>query len=466
LKALVMTAAPAVKSTRPPGPRDGLFGFATMRALLADILVGYPNLQRDYGDSVSLSIGPTPLFVFFHPDQIREVLVTEAKRIIRHPRTMSIFAQWNGPSVLIVEGEPWIRQRRLIQPAFQPRRYAEYAGLMTRAIDATVAGLASAVRHGPTELNVREVMTTLTLDIACQTFFATDLRDSAARIAQAVATLSRIAYRELTSPFVWPNWVPTRHNREKLAAMRVMDDVVWRIVKARRADGTDHGDLLSRLMAAVDEDGDGGRLTDEQIRNETMTLLLAGHDTTAAALEWFWYLLAEHPHVAARCREELTAVCGDRPVEFADLERLPYLNATIRETLRLYPPAFGVFLRQAAAELQIGGYTVPRGSLIALSSWVTHRDPRWYPDPTRFDPERFHPPRAESIPAGAWFPFGLGPRVCVGQGFAMVEMALVAARLLRAFEFTRVPNDPPPIPEMTAALRPKTPLRLRVEARS
>jgi len=232
-------------------------------------------------------------------------------------------------------------------------------------------------------------------------------------------------------------------------------------VKQRRAEGTDRGDLLSMLLAAVDEEGDGGRLDDRQVRDEAMTLLLAGHDTTAAGLEWICFLLARHPHVADRCREEIRQVVDHAGTGAIDVSRLSYVQATVKESLRLYPPAFGIFLRQAMKDLRLGGFDVPQGSLIMLSSYVTQRDERWFPDPEKFRPERFLTSEAARIPSGAYFPFGAGPRVCIGQAFAMSEMTLVAAALLEQGVFSMPPGMNDPTPKVLASLRPKEPLVLR-----
>ncbi len=220
------------------------------------------------------------------------------------------------------------------------------------------------------------------------------------------------------------------------------------------------------LLAAVDEESGGTRLNDRQVRDEATTLMLAGHDTTAAGLVWLWYNLARFPEVAGRCLAEVDSVAGQRNPVANDVGQLHYLVATIKESLRLYPPAIGIFLRQTTSDVVIGGIDVHKGALITLSSFVTQRDPRWYPESDRFDPERFLSDRSDEIPAGAYFPFGAGPRVCIGQAFAMTEMALVAATMLQAGEFTTVPGAHNPTLHVTLALRPKDRLMLRWKRRA
>ena len=450
----------------PPGPQDYFFGFRTAARMKSDVLGTYQWLQREYGDAVSFRTGPYRLFIFFHPEQVREVLVTRSKSIIRFPRVMQTFAQWNGNSILIAEGEQWIRQRRLVAPAFQPRRLEGYG----KAMVASARRLADRWRRdvcaaGYMSVDIDRAMTELTLDIICRTMFDDQPHENFDEINQAVSTLSQVAFHEMQAPVRWPLWLPTQFNRKKRQAMELLDKIVWQFVRQRRAEGQDRGDLLSMLLNAVDEKAGGGRLDDQQVRNEAMTLMLAGHDTTAAAMNWLWFNLAQYPEVAERCREEIESVVGERDPAAGDVDQLAFLHATVKETLRMYPPAIGVFLRQTTADVQIGGYDVPRGNLVTLSSFNTHHDPRWFPEPEQFDPHRFLPPREETIPPGAYFPFGAGPRVCIGESFATAEMILVTATLLREFDVALAPGTDHPGLKVVMALRPEEPLVLRFTPR-
>ena len=450
----------------PPGPNDYCLGLRSLSKIKADVLGGYEALHHNYGDSVSFRTGPYRFYIFFHPDQVREVLVKYAKSMIRLPRVMQTFAQWNGNSVLIAEGEQWIRQRRLVQPAFQPRRMEHYGQTMVASARRLVDSWRDAFdRQGYMDVDIDQTMTSLTLSIICQTMFGNESVERSDEIPKAVAVLSEVAFHEMQAPVRIPSWVPTAQNRRKRWAIGVLDEVVWRFVRARRAEGTDRGDLLSMLLTVVDEESGGGRLDDQQVRDEAMTLMLAGHDTTAAGFDWLWYNLARFPEVARRCRAEIDAVVGSQEPRASDVERLPYLVATIKETLRLYPPAIGIFLRQTTSDLVLGGYHVPSKSLITLSTSVTQRDERWFEDPERFDPERFLPDRLDQIAPGAYFPFGAGPRVCIGQSFAMTEMVLVAASLLQSCQVTTVAGAADPIEHVTMALRPRDPLILRWKPR-
>jgi cytochrome P450 len=441
-----------------------MLGMGTMSRMKADVLGTYQQLHRDYGDAVHFRTGPFRLFLFFHPDQVRELLVTQSKSFTRVARVMETFAQWNGDSILIVEGEKWVRQRRLVQPAFQPRRFAEYGrSIVTITNELTESWQTALDRDGFVEIDTNQVMTALTLQVICRVLFDVDATRDAQDIAQAVAILSEVAFYEMQAPIRFPNWWPTAFHRRKREAMKTLDDFVWKIIRERRAENNDHGDLLSMLLAAVDEEGDGGSLDDRQVRNESMTLMLAGHDTTAAALDWVWYSLARYPEIAAKCQAETDEVLSGRDPVATDVPRLKFIEATIKEALRIYPPAIGVFLRQATEDVVVGGYSIPRGSLVGLSSFVTHRDPRWFPDPLRFDPDRFLPPNVDQIHAGAYFPFGMGPRVCIGQSFAMTEMILIVSSILQKFtvELATPEQDPGMFVHMALRPRDRLPLRFR-----
>ena len=440
----------------PPGPNDFAFGMRTMGWMKKDVLAAYSRLHRDYGDAVSFRTGPYRLFVFYHPDQVREVLVKHAKQFIRLPRVMKTFAQWNGQSILIAEGEPWIRQRRLVQPAFQPRRLQNYGRTMVDDARSLIASWENTIeRDGHIDVDIDKAMTGLTLSVICRTMFDTEVDDIASEITEAVAVLSNVAFHEMQAPVRLPTWLPTRWNRRKRWAIDVLDRAVGRFVRERRADGRDHGDLLSMLLAAVDEESDGTRLDDRQVRDEATTLMLAGHDTTASALDWMWYAVARYPDVQMRCQAEIDDAFDGGEPNATGLERMPYLTAAIKETLRLYPPAVAVFLRQATADLSIGGYDVPKGSLVTLSSFVTHRDAAVVRGARAVRPRAFsRRPRGRDSKRRV-LPVQGAARVCIGQSFAVTEMALVAATMLQRCGVERIDLEEPAM-HVTMALRRKS----------
>lgn len=436
-------------SSRPPGPSDPLLGLGLVRQIKADLLGFYRSMHREYGDVVTMRLGPYRDYVFFHPAQVREVLAEKARDFVRMERPMRILSQWNGQSVLITEGETWLRQRRILQPAFQRARFAHYGEEVTQATLETLRHLES----GP-DADFESAMFDLTTAIICRTMFGTDLGADRPEVRQAVKTLGDVALREMIAPFTWPDALPLPGKAAKRRAIATLDALARRFIRERRQAGDDRGDLLSMLLLAVDEEGDGRGLSDEEVRDQCVTIFLAGHDTTAAGLTWIGWHLATHPEIAARAAAEVDAATGGRVPTSDDLPRLPLVERIVKETLRLRPPAVAVFPRRAVRNVEIGGWTVPRGSIVRLFTFVTQHDTRWFPDPGRFDPDRFAPGRAESIPAGAYFPFGTGPRACIGSSFAMMEMILVTAVLLQR---TRpAPSTPGASPVLSAgmSLRP------------
>jgi cytochrome P450 len=446
----------------PPGPRDWTFGMSQLRKIKRDTLGYYTELHRRYGDVVRLRFGPYHTYVFFHPDAVREVLVAKAKQFRRFARPMQVLAQWNGNSVLISEGDEWLRQRRMVQPAFHPRRLERYASCMVARTRSRLGRWLKTVETaGGIETEIGKEMTDLTLEIVAKTLFDAEISAEASDLGRAVAIVSEIATKEMESPWTLPDWLPLPEKRRKRWAMRRLDETVRRFVRERRASGADKGDLLSMLLLAFDEEGDGGRFTDQQARDQSMTLLIAGHDTTAAGLTWLFYCVARQPRVAALVHQELDSVLGGREPTADDLPRLSYTERVVKETLRLYPPAFAVFMRQALADVEVAGYTLPRDSLVQLFPYVCQRDPRWFPEPEAFDPDRFLPERQRALPPFAYFPFGGGPRVCIGNTFAMMEMTLVAATFLQHLKVELAAGQREAEPVALMSLRLRGGVRLR-----
>jgi cytochrome P450 len=456
----------------PPGPKDGWFGLAVARRFRREPLTFLPELARTFGDLVGFRMGPFRTYFAFHPDLIHQILASQAKCFRRWAWQTSVLRQWDGNGLVISEGDFWRRQRRLVQPAFQPRRFAAYGTAM-------VAATRRLLDRWETEpgkaVEIVQTMTALTLEIIAKVLFDVDVSQEVRSLGEAVAILSDTAMHEMSSPLRLPDWLPLPRKRRKRWAMRYLDQTIRRIIRERRASGQDKGDLLSMLLLATDEEvplpettpqrggaGWGARMSDEQARDEAMVLFLAGHDTTAAALAWVGYLLARHPDVQQRLADEVRSVLGDREPTADDVALLPYTEAVIKETLRVYPPAWIWFAREAIQDVELGGYAVPRGGIVYVTPWVTHRDPRWFPQPERFDPDRFRPGRpregeapAEPLPPCAYFPFGAGPRHCVGTTFAMTEMVLVIACLCQRFHLSLAPNQGEPGLSPLLALRPR-----------
>jgi len=282
---------------------------------------------------------------------------------------------------------------------------------------------------------------------------------------EALQILGPVAFKEFMQPFSWPDWLPLPGNAKKRWAIRYLDQTVRGIISKWRAEGKDHGDLLSMFLLAVDEENSGRSMSDEEARDSLVTMMVAGIDTVASGLSWLWYVLATEPEVEAKVVEEAQTVVGDRPPAMEDLPRLTYTDQVIKEMLRRYPPVPILFTRQNSTEIEIGGYRLPAGSLVQIFPVVTQNDPRWFPEPEKFDPGRFAPDRMEQLPQFAYFPFGGGPRVCIGNSLAMMMMTLAAAAVAPRFRLRLAPSKGPVERQVIMSLRPKGDVRMLAEKR-
>jgi cytochrome P450 len=415
-------------------------------------------LQRmaRYGDVSHVRIGPQPVFLFRHPDAIKDVLVTQHRNFIKG-RGLQRAKRLLGEGLLTSEGAFHLRQRRLAQPAFHRQRIAGYANVM-----AAYAERAAARWQDGQELDIAEEMMRLTLAIAGKTLFDADVENEAEEIGEALTAALEMFSLALLPGAELLDRLPLPHTRRFNRARARLDDVVYRMIDARRASGEDRGDLLSMLMLARDVEGDGSAMTDEQIRDEAMTILLAGHETTANALAWTWDLLGRHTEAEARLHAEAKA-SGSRPLGMDDVARLPYTRMVLAESMRLYPPAWVVGYR-AVEDCQVAGWRIPARSLCVMSQFIVHRDARWFPDPERFDPERWSVDRQAERPRFAYFPFGGGPRQCIGEQFAWTEGVLLLATIARKWRVRPLrPAMAEPYPVFT--LRPKGGVPVRLERR-
>jgi len=442
----------------PPGPKGlPLVGMALH--LRSDPLEGMRQIAREYGDIARFHVMRQERILLNHPDLINQVLVIQHNKFHKSELTRRITVRMLGQGLLISEGEFWRRQRRLAQPAFHRARLNDYASTMLEITESTIRSW----RDGETR-NIGQEMTALTLQIAVRTLFGAALPEEARSVGRAMTFLMRYSLSRQRLPFRIPETWPTPKNRRANRELEFIDSLVYRIISARRAEGhsNHHNDLLALLMGAMDEDGT--QMTPQQLHDETMTLFLAGHETTAQMLTWTWYALSQNPAVEARLQEELDGVLGARSLEPADLSRLPYLQAVMNEVLRLDPPAY-IMAREVIEPCEIGGYTMRPHSTIIFSQWVMQRDPRYYDDPEAFRPERWLDGLANQLPPGAYFPFGGGPRRCIGEGFALLEAAIVIATLARRFRFRLAPGDPV-IPEPLVTLRPRHGIQMTLHTRN
>jgi cytochrome P450 len=429
---------------RPPGPRSGkLLGH--LSEFRRDTLGFFTRLAREYGDCVSFRVGIRRVFLLNHPDLIESVLVTQSHNFIKH-YVLRLLRPTMGNGILLSEGDFWLRQRRLVQPAFHRSRIIAYGAIMVAYTERMLAGW-----HSGETRDLHADMMRLTLEIVAKTLFDADVAGQAREVGEALEEGMQTFVRRWKSIYPLPEWIPTPNNLRIKRVARRLDTILYRIIQERRAGGEDRGDLLSMLLHAQDED-DGGRMTDKQLRDEAMTLFLAGHETTANALSWALYLLASHPEVETRLAAELRDVLGGRSPTVADLPRLRYTEMVVTEAMRLYPPVYA-FGREAVRACTLGGYHVPAGMTIVMSQWVMHRDGRYFEDPEKFLPERWADGLAKRLPKFAYFPFGGGPRLCIGNGFAMMEAVLILATVAQQFRITLVP-DHPVVPRTTVTLRP------------
>lgn len=441
-------------SAPPLAPGVPYFGNALR--YLRDPLAFLCSTRDRYGDVVRVALGPMKLTLLSHPDHVEDVLVTRNK-LFQKSRFVDTLRPVIGEGLLSSEDDFWRRQRRLAQPAFHRDRIAAYGSIMVERASRLVARW----RDGETR-DVHKDMMGLTLEIVAETLFGAQVGDDAEAVGHALEAVLHVATDPLAVFFPVLRRLPTPGTRRFERAIAKLDEIVFGLIEQRRRSGAgETDDLLSMLLHARDEDG--SRMSDKQLRDECMTLFLAGHETTALNLSWTWLLLSQRPEVATKLTREIDDVLGHRPASFADLPKLRYAGHVIAESLRLYPPAWSIG-REAREDLELGGYRVPRGGQVWFCPWSIQRDTRWFDDPDAFRPERWEGNLAKTIHRYAYFPFGGGPRFCIGQSFAQMEAVLLLVTLARAFEVEVLPK-PRTIPETSVTLRPKHGLRVRLRRR-
>ncbi len=453
-----------MKHAHPDGPRIN-FPLAIAGQMLPaffkfDPLAFGLDLARKYGDIAYYRLGPLRVYQLNHPDLVRQILVEQPEKFHKPRLVKRAFRPFAGNGLLTSDGDFWRQQRKLIQPAFHHRQLAAYGDVMVAHTLRMVESFADG--------EVREIaseMTKLTLSVVVSSLFGSELPSGVREIGGSMVAVMDAAAWRINRPLHIPPWVPTRRNLRERRVLETLDLMLRVLVRTRRTsgDGRNNDDLLSVLLAAVDEDN-GVRMSDQQLRDEMMTLFMAGHETTAAALTWTWYLLSRHPEVDAKLIEELHRVLAGRAPAATDLPKLPYAEMVIREAIRLYPPG-PLFGREAVEDVTIGGYTLPAGSIVMVNTYALQRDPRFYTDPEQFDPERFRPGWEDRIPRYAYLPFGGGPRVCIGNGFAMMEARLILATVAQHHKLSlEGSEDVEPIQLVT--LRPRGPVRMRLQRRT
>lgn len=449
---------PAAPARRPVVDWPGHWLLGPLAELRDDQLETFLRMAKA-GDAVRFRVLHRRIHLLTAPEQVGHVLVENVKNYGKQTRGYAAIRGVVGNGLLTSEGSFWLRQRRISQPAFHKKRIEAFGEVMAQSS----ARLADGWTDGQS-IDVAHEMMGVTLQIVGLTLLSKDVGGHADAVGDALTTgLQHVMYR-MNTPWAPPSWMPTARNRKVRAALTTLDDLVNGVIAERRGmlerqqDVPD--DLLSMLMRTKDEDT-GEAMSDAQLRDELLTLILAGHETTAMALSWTIHLLSKHPEIEEAVRAEIVATCGERLPGMDDLRGLALTDRVIQESMRLYPPAW-MLGRNALADDDIAGHPVKAGDWVFMSPWVTHRRPDLWPDPERFDPDRFLPEAVARRPRFAYFPFSAGQRKCIGDQFAKMEAVLVLATLMQRARFERVPGANEPIPEPLVTLRPKGGLPMRV----
>jgi cytochrome P450 len=455
---MAVASASATKSASglPPGPK-GNFLLGSIFEVSKDWLGFYQHCADEYGDVVRVRFAHVPVYLVVHPRDIESVLITNAANFTKSADYRAL-ARVLGNGLLTSEGDFWQRQRGLIQPAFHKQNIQAYASVMTSAAERML----NSWQDGG-ERNFHDDMMRVTLEIVGQCLYGAEVSGAAEQVGKAMEVVMQRFVTNASLALLFSFDIPVIFARRESRAVQNLNEIIGGIIQQRRASNQRREDLLDTLLRV--RDADGKPMSDVQLRDEVMTLFLAGHETTAIALSWACYLIAQNPLVEAKLAEELRTVLAGRVPTPDDLPRLRYTEMVLKETLRLYPAVWGIG-RRAIADCELGGYRIPAGSNIFILQWRTQRDARFFPDPERFDPERWKedPVRSGKIPRFAYFPFGGGPRVCVGASFATMEATLLLAMIQRRYHLELVPNHPVEV-LASVTLRPKHGIKIIAKRR-
>ena len=444
--------------TYPPGPRDRLWGISFFGHVNRAPLTFIARVAREYGDFAYLRVGWVRLYLVNRPELIREILTTKVKSFRKVGRQMNALRKIEGEGLVVSDGDIWTRHRPLVQGSFHARHMKEYARVVVEHTQRRLQRWSPGARF-----DLAEEMNELALEIIAKVVFGVDVSEQATRLRDAIHVARASMQKEMGSMVVLPDWLPLPGKLRQRRALRTVDTLIWDLIRRRRASPETRNDMLGQMLAAASRIQTGVPITDTEIRDEATTLFVAGHDTTSATMAWFWHVLSQHPEVESRATREVDAALGGRAPTLEDLPNLRYLEMVVKESMRLYPASSFLFGREAVHDIELGGYTLRRGSWIFISPFVVHRDRNYFSDPEEFDPLRFSPERLSAIPPYAYIPFGGGSRICIGNVFAIMEMVLVAAAVLQKFHI-RLDQAAPEM-ELEVVLRPKGGLRMRAVPR-
>lgn len=444
-------------------------GLPLLAYIQEDPLGAASRFQSRFGDVARLNILFRRIYYFFNPEAARQILVDHQGDFTREARLLRIFESFQGRNVLTSEGQDWERQRRILTPGFSPKRISGYMGMMRAAIDDSVGEELPAEPGHSATVDVDFLTTRITMDVILRTLFShATTQAEASRVSTAIRALTRQSMREVFWAFIPPQWLPYPGRAAKRKHLQTINRLIATHIEARTSKpkgGDASHDVLDMLRVACDDVPTTGSatLTSREIHDNCFLLFSAGFDTASSALTWWIGLMAAHPDVVEKLRREIaSADAGTSPME--NVARLPYLNATIKEAMRLYPPSTALFTRVALRDVVIGETPVPKGTLVVVPIWHLHHDARSFAEPDTFRPDRFMP-GAPAIPRSAFLPFGAGPHFCLGQHFASIEMALIAAHLVKNFDLSLEDDAVLPEPAVDIALKPKTTLRVRFTRR-
>lgn len=451
------SALPAL-STKSPLPHTSL---AEIPRIFKDPLAYLVKAQKDYGDIYTMNLGVTKVIVLNHPDYAQYVL---QQNVANYPKGGALWDSLGtllGNGLPVSNGEFWLRQRRMMQPQFHRRRLEAMTSLMTGAIDEEIARWDKAAASGAA-FDISAAFNHITMRIIVRTMFGAGLsRYEVEKVSHALTYALDFILKGMITNF-FPGWLPVPGRKRYQEAVRTIDDIVLGIIQKRRNSEEDTDDMITLLIRMVDDET-GETMTDQQLRDEAVTLFLAGYETTAVALNWLTHFLLNNPQAVSRLRDEVDTVLGERTPAFADLPRLAYARMLIQEAMRLYPPVWWL-LRSTVANDEIGGYPIPAGSVVAPMPYTIHRHPEFWSEPETFDPERFTPERMAGQHKLAWLPFGSGQRICIGKDFAIMEGQLVLASIVQRYDMTAVSVQAPK-KQASITIRSKEPIRVQLRAR-
>jgi cytochrome P450 len=439
-------------STLPPGPK-GMPIVGNAPQFQRDPLAFVRQLQRDYGSMATAYLGKRPLVFFFRPEHVRYFLTEHQKNFTKVARGRNNLKNTLGDGLLTIDGDFHRQQRRLVQPAFHKHRIESYANTM---VQFTQEMLETWQPHS--EINISQAMQQLTLRIIGETLFHVDLIEQAGEIGQAFTDLIEGPGGPLRMQRRLRLKLPFTKYGKSVEGKRTIDEFVYSLIEQRRASKQDLGDVMSMLLEAQDE---GSIMSNKQVHDHVLTFVAAGHETAQNTMSWTFYLLSKNPQKRDKLIHELQTVLNGRAPTVDDLAKLPYLEWVINESWRIMPPAW-IMSRQAIDEFDLDGYHFPAGTVAMLSQWVLHNEPEIWGDPETFRPERWDPEHGQKVPQGAFFPFGMGPRICIGMPFAEMETRLLLATILQRFTPDLVPGFPVvPLPRVT--MRPKYGMKMILE---